>query len=159
MGSTRSTEPTLLLHKTVTTAELEKGLACLLAWREERSNGVNGMMGVIFVLRNRAKAGWNSGSWIKNIDAKNQFSSISVIGDSQTVVYPDPRDPSFQQLMQIVDTIYDGTREDNLTNGALYYADMGSPAYNKGGWFDRNIAQNPTEHPRCAQIGTTTYFK
>lgn len=142
----------------MTVADFEKALGALLAWREERSNGVNGMLAVLFVVRNRAKAGWNQGSWSKIIEAHNQFSSMSVVGDSQTVAYPDPRDPQFLSILQLVDQVYDDTKQDALTTGALYYADMNSPAYNKGGWFDRNIAQSP-EHPRVAQIGTTTYFK
>lgn len=117
------------------------------------------MLGVLFVVRNRAKAGWGQGDWAKIISQHNQFSSMSVAGDSQTVLYPDVRDPSFLQVLQIVDTVYDGSRDDVLTNGALYYADLGSPAYHKGGWFDRFIAGDQETHPRVAQIGTTTYFK
>ncbi len=143
----------------MTVADFEKAEAVLLAWREERSNGVNGMLGVIFVVRNRSKAGWNDGDWIKIIDARNQFSSMSVLGNSQTVDYPDVRDPSFLQVLQTVDSIYDDDRADLLTNGALYYADLASPAYEKGGWFDRVIMGDPVNHPRVAQIGTTTYFR
>ena len=117
------------------------------------------MLGVLFVVRNRAKAGWNQGSWSKIIESHNQFSSISILGDSQTVAYPDPHDVQFLAILQLVDSVYDDSRADNLTNGALYYADTNSPAYNKGGWFDRNIAQQPVAHPQTAQIGTTTYFE
>lgn len=143
----------------MTVADFEKAITCLLAWREERSNGTNGMLGVMLVVRNRAKAGWNQGNWSKIIEAHNQFSSMGVIGDSQTVAYPDPRDPQFLNTLQIVDSVYDESRPDVLTNGALYYADLNSPAYNKGGWFDRNIASQPGHHSRVAQIGTTTYFQ
>jgi hypothetical protein len=143
----------------MTVEDFEKAQAVLLAWREERSNGSNGMLGVLFVVRNRAKAGWSGGDWLAVIDAHNQFSSISVLGDSQTVMYPDVRDPGFLQILQAVDSVYDDTRKDLLTNGALYYADMASPGYTKGGWFDRTIAQDPVHHPRVAQIGTTTYFQ
>lgn len=143
----------------MTVEDFEKGQAVLLAWREERSNGANGMLGVLFVVRNRAKAGWNNGDWCKIIDARNQFSSMSVLGDSQTVAYPDVRDPQFLQILQAVDTVYDDTRKDLLTNGALYYADLSSPGYTKAGWFDRVIVGDPTNHPRVAKIGTTDYFK
>lgn len=139
----------------MTVSDFEKGLAALLAWREERSNGANGMLAVLFVVRNRAKAGWSNGDWCKIIEAHNQFSSMSVVGDSQTVLYPDVRDPAFLQILQTVDSVYDDTRQDLLTNGALYYADLSSPAYTKGGWFDRNIIAS---HARVAKIGTTDYF-
>lgn len=143
----------------MTVADFECAIASLLAWREERSNGVNGMLGVLFVVRNRAKAGWGQGDWGKVIEQHNQFSSISVVGNPGTVAYPDVRDPAFLQILQLVESVYDGSRDDLLTNGALYYADMGSTGYDKGGWFDRNIAGDPEQHPRVAQIGTTTYFK
>lgn len=143
----------------MTVADFEMAIASLLSWREERSNGINGMLGVLFVVRNRLKALWNGGDWCKIIAAHNQFSSMSVLGDSQTVAYPDVRDPSFLQLLQTVDSVYDDSRKDVLTNGALYYADMASPGYTKGGWFDRVIVGDPAKHPRAAQIGTTTYFK
>jgi hypothetical protein len=142
----------------VIVADFEKAVATLLAWREERSNGPNGMLAVLFVVRNRSKAGWNGGDWAKIIEGHNQFSSISVLGDSQTVEYPDVRDPAFLAILQSVDSVYDDERQDLLTNGALYYADLGK-GVTPGGWFDRNITQDPATHPRVAQIGTTTYFK
>jgi hypothetical protein len=116
------------------------------------------MLAVLFVVRNRSKAGWSQGSWTQIIESHNQFSSISVVGNSQTVLYPDPRDPDFISVMQLVDSVYDGTRADNLTDGALYYADIGR-GITLGGWFEKNIINDPTNHPRTAQVGTTTFFK
>ena len=141
--------------------EFIKSTAALLAWREENSNGLNGMLAVILLLRNRVRAGKAKGfpdSWMGNITQKNAFSSMTVIGDGQTVKYPDPRDPVFVRLLQEVDGIYDNTTADNLTHGALYYADLSSPAYKPGNWFDRNIVQNPARFPRVTTVGTTTYF-
>lgn len=142
----------------MTVAEFECSIAALLAWREERSNGVNGMLAVLFVVRNRAKQGWSQGNWSKIMETHNQFSSMSVLGDGQTIAFPDVRDPNFLQILQAVESVYDGTRQDLLTSGALYYADMGSPAYHKNGWFDVHIVGDPERFPRIAQIGTTTYF-
>jgi Cell Wall Hydrolase len=143
----------------MTVADYEKALGCLLAWREERSNGVNGMLGVLFVVRNRSKANWGQGDWSKIIESHNQFSSVSVLDNPETVLYPDVRNPQFLDVLQTVDAIYNDERQDLLTMGALYYADMGSPLYDKDGWFAKNIAGDPDQHPRVAQIGTTTYFK
>jgi Cell Wall Hydrolase len=135
-----------------------KSLACLLAWREEASNGVNGMLAVLFVVANRAKADWEMGDWNKIITAHNQFSSMSVSGDGQLVHYPDPHDTNFNKVLQFVDGIYDGSLQDNLTSGSVYYADLTSPGYQKGGWFDRVILGNPNRFPSVAKVGTTTYF-
>jgi Cell Wall Hydrolase len=133
-------------------------LAALTAWREERGNGLNGCLGVLFVIKNRAKAGWDFGDIFKIITQKNQFDSMVRAGDPNTVVYPEPSDQIFSKLVQYVDGIMDGTIEDTLTQGAKYYADLTSPGYTKGGWFDRQIVQFPEKHPRVATVGSTTYF-
>lgn len=135
-----------------------KAQACTLAWREERSNGTNGMLGVLFVVRRRAQE-WHAGDWLRVITDHGQFSSMTIAGDSQTILFPDTRDPEFQKIMQYVDAVYDGSMQDTLTNGALYYADLGSSGYQHGGWFDRNIIAKPAEHPASAKVGTTTFFK
>jgi hypothetical protein len=139
-------------------ADYVKALACLLAWREENSNGLNGCLGVLFVIRNRALAKWHAGDWNKIMLDKNQFSSMTVPGDGQLVHYPDPTDPTFIRVLQYVDGVYDNTTADNLTSGSLYYADMSSPAYNKTGWFQKNIVES-VSHPRLATIGSTSFFK
>ena len=135
-------------------------LAALLAWREENINGVNGMLGVLFVLRNRLKAGWSGGDIQAIMEGHNQFSSMSILGDGQTVHYPDVRNPDFQKILQYVDAVFDlnNPMPDTLTNGALYYSDLNSSGFQKGGWFDRVILSNPTRFPRTATIGSTTYF-
>lgn len=138
-----------------------KSMMCLLAWREERSNKVNGMLGVLFVLRNRVKAGWFGGDYLQNITKHQQFSSMSVSGDSQTIAYPQINDPEFTQILQLVDEVYDADnpRVDNITGGAKYYADLNNPTFTAGGWFQTHIINDPTNHPRSAQIGTTSYYK
>ena len=135
-------------------------LAALLSWREERSNGINGMLGVLFVLRNRLKTGWSGGDLSKIMETHGQFSSMTILGDSQTVAYPDPREPNFQKILQYVDSVFDADNPmaDTLTNGALYYCDPG-PGITPGGWFERVIIGQPTVHPRVATIGSTLYFK
>lgn len=142
----------------MTTQDYEKSLACLLAWREERSNGLNGMLAVLHVIRNRMASRKFGKSWSDVIAGHHQFSSMTVAGDSQTVAYPEPRDPVFQKLLLLVDGIYDGMTQDKLTLNSLYYADLGSPSFNPDGWFAKVILADPEKYPRVAQIGTTTYF-
>ncbi len=138
-----------------------KSELALLAWREERSNQVNGMLGVCFIVRNRVKKGWFGSSWLGNINGHGQFSSMTILGDSQTIKYPVMNDPQFTQILQLVDEVYDqdNPRVDNLTNGSLYYADLNNPTFTKGGWFDREILQKSDIHSLAATIGTTSYFK
>src|SRR5271157_4899587 len=98
----------------MTGEEFIKGLLCLVAERE-RENGVNGTLGIMFMIRNRVNAGWCGGDWGKVIEAT---------APGLTVHYPDVRDPSFQRVLQEVDGIYDGTTADTLTNGAQYCANI-----------------------------------
>jgi len=135
--------------------DFEKAIVALTAWREMSGEGVNAMLAVVFVLRRRAELGWNGGSLYNNAIAKNQFSSMSVMGDPNTVRYPDIREPGFQTLLQKVEDIYEGAA-DNLTNGACYYC---VPENSTSGWFKSNILDRPDEHPRCAVIGKTFFFK
>jgi len=142
-----------------TFADFEKCLVALTCLREMRGEGMNAMLAVAFVLRNRAKAGWHRGSAYLNAVALNQFSSMTIKGDPNTVWYPqEPNDPDFIQLLQLMDEVFDehNPRVDTVTNGGMYYwvpADS-----TKGGWFEKNIANNP-EHPRCAVIGKTVFYK
>jgi Cell Wall Hydrolase len=113
------------------------------------------MLAVALVLRNRAKAGWHSGSIYENAIAKNQIASVSTIGDPNTVHFPDAREPQFQTLLQLLDEVFDDRREDNLTNGALYYCVINESTSE---WFKDNILNKPEEHPRTAVLGQTTFF-
>ena len=96
----------------MTGADFERACAALYAWREARKEGFNGMLGVLFVLRNRAQAGWNDGNWLKIMEDMET---------SEPWSFPDTREPTFQRLLQWVDGVYDGTTEDKITNGALYH--------------------------------------
>jgi hypothetical protein len=133
-------------------------LASLTSWREERGNGLNGCLGVLFVIKNRAKANWELGDVYKILTAANQFDSMTHKGDPNTVLYPNPDDPIFSKLVQYVDGVLDGSIQDTLTQGAVYYADISSPYFNQTGWFAKTILANPTRFPSVAKIGTTSYY-
>ncbi len=138
----------------MTGLEFEKSVVALACWREMRGEGINAMLAVAFVLRNRANAGWHQHSIYNNAIALNQISSMSVLGDKNTIKYPDPRDPDFQMLLHKIDAIYEDA-QDQITNGAKYYAVLTDAT---SGWFFDNIVNKPAEHPRVAQIGKTTFF-
>jgi hypothetical protein len=79
-----------------------------------------------------------------------------VLGDTQTIVWPDTRDPLFNKLLQRVDAIFDGTMPD-VTAGAHYYAAINS--ITPGGWFQKNIIDNASEHPLTAVAGGHHFYK
>lgn len=132
--------------------DYNKALLALVTWREARNQPREGQRAVMHVIHNRVLKNWGSIEHV--ICAPNQFSSFTVKGDSQLVMWPKTPDPAFEQIMQLVDGVLDGTDPD-LTNGALYYY---NPATATSGWFQSNIAGNAAEHPQVAQIGAHVFF-
>jgi len=139
----------------MTGSDFEKAIVALAAWREMRGEGVNAMLSVVFVMRTRAKQGWHHGSIYNNVVARNQISSMTVVGDQNTDEYPDIRDPNFQTLLFKIEDIYNDC-PDQLTNGASYYANL---TIATSPWFQKNIVEDQVNHPRVAQLGQTTFFK
>jgi len=132
-----------------------KSVLATLMWREDRGDALQGMTACGLVVRNRVKAGWHGGDWIAVMTAHDQYSSMSVTGDSQTVIWGEPGNPLFDKVLMKVDDLYDGTVMD-ITEGALYYANlatMNSP------WFKTSICDKPDVHPIVARVGKQTYFK
>lgn len=117
----------------MTSDDYISGELCTLAWRLGRKHGVNGMCAIMMVARNRVTAGQESGNWT---------AVISGMLDGSTEL-PDPRDPEFQKILQLVDGIYLGTTPDNLTDGALWYS-------------DKALGNN---YERCAVVGTLVFYK
>lgn len=125
----------------------DKFLCAICIFREARGDGNDAMLAVAHVIDNRAKA-WGK-SWAQVITDKNQFSSMSVIGDSQTIVWPTEKD----DLASIIDEVCQG-RLDDVTHGALYYA---NEAHLQSEWYQRNIIT--PAHPITALIGKQTFRK
>ena len=136
-------------------SDFEKAIVALAAWREMRGVGVNAMLSIVFVMRTRAKLGWHHGSIYNNVVARNQVSSMTVVGDPNTDEYPDIRDPKFQTLLFKIEDIYNDC-PDSLTNGAVYYANL---TIATSPWFQKNIVDDYVNHPRVAQLAQTTFFK
>ena len=128
-------------------------LLAICTWREARGEGQEGMRAVAHVIRNRVHAGW--GDWDDVITKKNQFSSISLAGDSQLLVWPDDDDASFRLVFEMCKSVLSGL-DDDVTNGALYYANLKNTT---SGWFLNNIVGRPLEHPITVKIGRHTFFK
>ena len=112
-------------------ADFIKACAAAYAWREGHENGFNGMLGVLFTLRNRLGA--------------NRHRKTTLGEQTNPGEYPDVREPSFQRLLQWVDAVYDGTAEDKITNGATRFFDSA--------WEELSNVE------RCATVGTLTFYK
>lgn len=134
-----------------------------LAWLDASEEGLNGMMAVCFAVRNRVRAGWFSGDWVSVLSNHRQYSArVEPYPDT----LPDPRVYSFQCLLQEIDGIFSGQRNDDITiaaqtvlakpaNPALYYGRLDQIT---NPWFLDNISRMPDIHPRIAVVGMTVFF-
>lgn len=122
----------------------------MIGYREARGEGDEGIRAVMHVVRNRVNSGW--GDWDKVITAKNQFSSFTVLGDSQTIVWPTKPNALFDTCMQLATVVYGGNDPDP-TNGAVYYY---NPQTATSQWFLDNIV---AKHQKVATLGHHEFFK
>lgn len=134
----------------MSTDEFIQAQAALFAWREtHRYGGVNEMLAILHVIRNRARAGWEDGDWLKIIQNADRAAAHPVLPDG----YPDINDEDFCALLVAVTEIYAGS-DDDITGGALYYADLSRARLE----FRARIASSPEQHPKTAQVGTALQF-
>ena len=142
-------------------------ILALRCWQDGKDDGLNGMLGVAFTVRNRVRAGWYGGNWLEVLahmpDVSNKL-------ETPSNELPDTRNFSFMQFMQMVDGIFSGAMEDNITikpDGewkyvlsvappvALYYGrlhEITNP------WFMENITRKSEQHQRIAQVGQIFFF-
>ena len=130
-------------------------MMALTLWREARGDGEDGMRAVGHVIANRRNASFHR-DWVAVITARNQFTSMSVHSDPETVLWPVTGDAVFAIAMRLAADIIEGTDPDN-TLGAQYYANLAT--MDRYGWFKQNILDEPEVHPQTAVIGKQTFFR
>lgn len=124
----------------------------LTLWREASNQGVSGMTAVACVIRNRMHK-WG-GSFYTQCIAHNQFSSMVIKGDPNTVRWPMPSDSAWLTAKAIVVGIISGATED-LTKGALYYD---NPATATSPWFFKTIVEDTVNHPLTFSNGAHKFY-
>lgn len=146
-------------------------MLALQAYRDAETEGISGMVAVALVIRYRVRAGFYGGDWLQVLSHHQDYAAVH---NPHTPDLPDPRHPSFSQLLQQIDGIFDGRREDdilvpNATMGPivsfdgqperpvpLYYARLDDP--NIGQWFLENISRNTDKHRLIATVGNLSFF-
>lgn len=138
----------------------------LKCWQEANEEGLNGMMAVAFAIRNRVRAGWYGGNWI---DVLSNMDKTSSRLEPPTNSIPDTRTFSMIQFMQIIDGIFSGAQDDNVTikqGGDAQLMGLRIPVALYWGrldqitnpWFLENIVRKPDQHARMAQVGQLFFF-
>lgn len=114
-----------------------------------RYGGINNMLAVALVLRNRVFAGW--GDWIDVVTRAAE--KRGNIGKPDEV---NLRTNNARVLLNRIDEVYTKADQTDMTAGALFYIDPGLPLQD---WFKREVLEKPEEHPRTAHIGPVWFYK
>lgn len=115
----------------------------------ERHGGIQNMLAIAHVLRNRVFAGW--GDWAE---------VVLRAPEKRATVYP-ARIPNIQSaniraLLNRIDDVYTRGDLQDPTGGALFYCEPNLPLAE---WFQREVLGRPDDHRRCAHIGPVWFFK
>lgn len=113
--------------------------------------GIDNMLAVAFVVRNRVRASWFGGNWMEIIEGHE-----GVAGKNYPRTAVNLRDIHFRMFLQQIDDLYLGLTPDKMTEGALYYCELN---HCDNEWFLENIVRKPEEHPRVATVGNVSFFK
>lgn len=125
---------------------------CLVAWKEARGDGSDAMRAVMHVIANRVLSPRFPKTLHDVIYQKNAFTSMSVPSDPEYNLEPKPGDLQYAYCHTIDTNVADGT-DDDLTHGAVYYA---NEKYVTSGWYKRVIIDSG-QHPVTAVIGKQVF--
>jgi len=140
---------------------VEKAMLFLQSWREAGHLGEQCMSAVAFALRNRQRASWEGGNWMKIVENANR---IRYNNTAPNQGYPDMRDPIINRFLSRIDGIYDGSTPDIYTTTThptegprtgKYWANLGDITDKR---FLELIVRCPRSHPKTSTVGTLTFF-
>ena len=114
-----------------------------------RYGGVNNMLAVAQVLRNRVFKGW--GDWLEVAQSAPAKRATIYPPD-----IPNIRTGNVRVFLNRLDELYTSEISEDLTGGALFYID---PAFPIQAWFQKEVLGNPDDHARTAHIGPVWFFK
>lgn len=130
--------------------------AQLAAFAHREANhcgGVNNLLAVAHVIRNRQKQAWFGGDWM---EIMQRAPAVASAPPAAPDVFPNLRDVSFRIFIGQIDDVVSGAKPDEFTEGALYYAELNRI---ESEWFKKNILGQPDEHPRVAAVGNVSFFR
>ena len=107
-------------------SEQDKFLWALCVWREARSLGSAGMLAVAWVMLNRLNSKAWGASMSNVVTARLQFSSMTALGDPETVVWPNnhispPDAAAWHQAQEACSTVFCSEPQADPTKGATNY--------------------------------------
>lgn len=114
-----------------------------------RHGGVENMIAVAQVLRNRYTSGWQGGDWMRILEAAEGHAGTLYPREAARI-----RDTQIRLFLQRLDDVFTGNEEDH-TNGALFYCELHNL---NGTWFKANVLAHKEDHRQVAKIGPVTFF-
>lgn len=114
-----------------------------------RHGGIQNMIAILHVLRNRVFKGW--GDWTE-VALKAHEKRGTIYPDE----FPNLRTNNVRIILSRVDEVYARTDLIDVTGGALFYFDSNLAPVE---WFKQEILGNSEDHPRVCHIGPVWFFK
>lgn len=96
-------------------------LVALCIWREARGEGPLAWRAVWHTILNRAAARFRGRTPVEVVTWPYQFSSMTAVGDGQTVAWPDPKRPADWAAWQTISEMVEGEPGEDPTKGATFY--------------------------------------
>lgn len=131
----------------------------------DQEDGTQGMIARGVMVRNRVRAGWHGGDWIKNIQEFNPESFSAPAGGRKVVVGDPYRSKLFIHILGMATAIFEGRdmgaaaikgadglmHGGDMIDGALWSAKLNE--------CSREFAEAMKNHERVAQVGQRSYFR
>jgi hypothetical protein len=111
--------------------------------------GIQNMLCVLHVLRNRVMAGW--GDWTEVVERAPEKRAHVYIPST-----PNLRTSNIRAFLMRVDDIYTRADVTDMTGGALFYFDSNQEPLK---WFRTEVIERPDDHPRVASCGSVWFYK
>ena len=119
------------------------------AWKYgQHLGGLDPMLGVLHVIKNRVDAGWGTVGHV--LETMDKWEAAPPV----TKKHPEMWERRFQQLLGQIDAIFDGTHRPDVSNAGVYFGDTTNIT---NPWFLEHVARSPMKM-RCANTGSWTYW-
>ena len=134
----------------------ERAIVAEFAYSEARETGsLDAMKAILYVLRNRVKAGWGDGTWLSVLRSpfEHAVSAIVLAGGFDT------QDRLLQMLIRDVDDIYMGNTEEpvkDLVDDALFWQFVNREVSPE---FVEKIVRDEINHMRIGSLGFLVFYR
>ena len=137
-------------------ATFERAVVVAYAYTEARESGsLDSMKAILYVLRNRVRAGWGDGTWLSVLNAPYTPALDQIACWTEF----DAGDRILQMLVRDVDDVYLGQSDDPIrktVDDALFWQFVNRDVTPE---FAEKIVRDPVNHPRIGSIGMMVFYK